>query len=126
MASNLSKVKEFHEAANLDVAQPLNSSRIGLRARLIEEECWELEDELTAFTYEPDSFSPEDCLKELADVLYVVYGTAVTFGWDLEEAFNRVHESNMTKIKNGSIETRSDGKINKGPNYRPPVLSDLV
>ena len=66
-------------------------------------------------------------LKELADVLYVTYGYALTFGFDLDEAFRRVHASNMSKVDaNGYPIVRSDGKIMKGDNYREPDLSDLV
>jgi hypothetical protein len=45
----------------------------------------------------------------------------------LDEAFNRVHESNMSKLDNdGKPIIREDGKILKGPNYKAPDLSDLV
>ena len=41
-----------------------------------------------------------DCLKELADLVYVCYQYAENLGWDLDEALDRVHNSNM--IKHGS------------------------
>lgn len=45
----------------------------------------------------------------------------------LLEAFKRVHESNMSKLgEDGKPIRRSDGKIIKGPNYKPPVLTDLI
>lgn len=45
----------------------------------------------------------------------------------IDEAFLRVHASNMSKLgEDGKPIRRSDGKIQKGPNYKPPVLSDLV
>lgn len=49
-----------------------------------------------------------------------------TYGEDvLEEAFKRVHASNMSKLVDGKPIRRDDGKIMKGPNYKPPVLDDL-
>ena len=39
-----------------------------------------------------------DCLKELADLVYVCYQYAENMGWFLDEALNRVHESNMSKL----------------------------
>lgn len=50
------------------------------------------------------------------------------FEWDtIHEAFNRVHESNMSKLDdNGQPIRRDDGKILKGPNYQAPNLNDLV
>ena len=69
----------------------------------------------------------QDCLKELADLVYVCYQYAVNMGWDLDEAMHRVHESNMSKLdENGNPVLREDGKVLKGPNYKPPNLEDLV
>ena len=68
----------------------------------------------------------EDCLKELADLVYVCYQYAENMGWFLDEALNRVHESNMSKLdEDGKPIYRDDGKVLKGPNYKPPDLSDL-
>jgi len=68
-----------------------------------------------------------DTLKELTDVLYVVYQYAECRGWDIDEAYRRVHHSNMSKIgPDGRVLYREDGKVLKGPNYRPPDLRDLV
>ena len=69
----------------------------------------------------------EDCLKELADLVYVCYQYAANMNWDLDEALHRVHESNMSKLdENGKPIYREDGKVLKGPNYAPPNLEDLV
>jgi predicted HAD superfamily Cof-like phosphohydrolase len=51
-----------------------------------------------------------------------LYGRAV-----FEEAFARVHASNMSKRgPKGEIERHPWGKIAKGPFYQPAVLHDLV
>ena len=68
-----------------------------------------------------------DCLKELADLVYVAYQYAENLGWDLDEALNRVHLSNMTKLgEDGQPIRREDGKILKSNKYQPPILTDLV
>ena len=68
-----------------------------------------------------------DCLKELADLVYVCYQYAANQGWDLDEALDRVHKSNMSKLdEDGKPIFRKDGKVLKGPNYAPPNLEDLV
>lgn len=68
-----------------------------------------------------------DCLKELADLVYVCFQYAENLRWDLDEALNRVHQSNMSKLgEDGKPIRREDGKILKGPNYKEPILSDLV
>ena len=70
---------------------------------------------------------PANCLKELADLVYVCYQYAANMGWDLDEAMHRVHESNMSKLDEyGKPIYREDGKVLKGPNYKPPHLEDLV
>ena len=71
--------------------------------------------------------SRADCLKELADLVYVCYQFAMNMGWDLDEALNRVHASNLSKLgEDGKPVRREDGKVLKGPDYEPPTLTDLV
>ncbi len=66
-------------------------------------------------------------LKELADLVYVIYGYANVKGWDLDEAVYRIHSSNMSKLDDeGKPIKRDDGKVLKGPNYKEPNLEDLV
>ena len=70
---------------------------------------------------------PEAALKELADLVYVCFQYAANMGWDLDEALHRLYESNMSKLdKEGKPIRREDGKILKGPNYKPPNLIDLI
>ena len=68
----------------------------------------------------------EHALKELADLVYVCYQYAESMGWFLDEALDRVHKSNMSKLgDDGQPIYREDGKVLKGPNYKPPTLEDL-
>ncbi len=68
-----------------------------------------------------------ETLKELADLVYVCYQYAENMNWFLDEALNRVHESNMSKLdEDGKPIYREDGKVLKGPNYKPPNLEDLI
>ena len=69
----------------------------------------------------------EEELKELADLVYVCFQFAENMEWDLEEALQRVHKSNMSKLGiDGKPIRREDGKVLKGPNYTKPHLTDLV
>lgn len=84
-------------------------------------------DTRTLFCTKLKGCDTEHLLKELADLAYVIYGTAEAFGWDLDEAVKRVHESNMTKLgADGKPVYREDGKVMKGPGYKEPYLGDLV
>ena len=68
----------------------------------------------------------EHALKELADLVYVCYQYAENMGWFLDEALDRVHQSNLSKLNEESNPIyREDGKVLKGPNYKPPTLEDL-
>ena len=68
----------------------------------------------------------EEALKELADLVYVCYQYAENMGWFLDEALDRVHKSNMSKLgEDGKPIYREDGKVLKGPNYKLPTLTDL-
>ena len=68
-----------------------------------------------------------DALKELADLVYVCYQYDENMGWFLDEALDRVHLSNMSKLdEDGKPIYREDGKVLKGPNYAPPDLTDLT
>jgi NTP pyrophosphatase (non-canonical NTP hydrolase) len=65
-------------------------------------------------------------LKELADLVFVCYQYAIARNWNLDTAMKRVFESNMSKFVDGKPLRREDGKILKGPDYKPPFLDDLV
>lgn len=65
-------------------------------------------------------------LKEMTDVQYTLSGLAETFGLDLEIAYRRTHASNMSKALPDGPTYDANGKVQKGPNYKPPYLGDLV
>jgi predicted HAD superfamily Cof-like phosphohydrolase len=61
--------------------------------------------------------------QELADVVYIAYGTALTYGIDLDAVIAEVHRANMSKLDaNGRPLYRADGKVAKGPRYQPPDI----
>lgn len=135
--SNFDMVKEFHQTFNKipDPQYPTIPSpeNIILRMRLM---CEELQETLKELGYEVvfelnaiPGFLPSTDMdlskvaKELADLLYVVYGTAAAIGIDVDTVFAEVHRSNMSKVgENGKPIYRDDGKVLKGPNYTPPNI----
>jgi predicted HAD superfamily Cof-like phosphohydrolase len=124
--SNFKKVREFHEAFGMtvnDEPNPNNPLRgeLDLRFKLIHEEFNEL---MEAILTKNDI---NEITKELADLLYVVYGTGVSMGVDLDKAFDLVHQSNMSKLDDdGKPIYREDGKVLKSHNYRPPDLTEVT
>lgn len=112
-------VAEFHETFDIAVETvprvPDEATR-SLRVRLIQEEFGELQEALG----QRDAAA---VAKELADLLYVVYGTAVSFGIDMEPVFREVHRSNMSKIGGHK---RADGKWVKPPTYSPARIEPIL
>lgn len=126
------KLKECHSAMECAINEPLSSELLDLRYKLLDEELSELKIEIDNLQQElkttgkTTTQTRSKLLKELADLQYVLTGMATSFGLPLEEAFNRVHTSNMSKLVDGKPIKRADGKFLKGPNYHPPFLDDLA
>lgn len=129
------QLTEFHKAFGhpVGVEEP-TGDLLTLRASLIREEAYEASEAFHNLTSVIElNFQDlvparkQELLKELADCLYVVFGAAVALGLPIQEAFNRVHKSNMSKLgPDGKPLYREDGKVLKGLNYKAPDLSDLV
>lgn len=117
-------LREFHEAFGLILTKrptlDLPADLVSLRLGLIEEEVCELAVALR-------SRSLVKAADALADIVYVTYGAALTFGIDLDAVLLEVHRSNMSKLgPDGRPVLRPDGKVLKGPNYRPPEIAELL
>ena len=68
-----------------------------------------------------------EILDAIVDSIYVLIGMAVAFGFDLQGAFDEVQRSNMSKLgADGKPLYREDGKVLKGPNFRPPQLEKYI
>lgn len=117
--TNYEKVKQFMEAFGQEVparATFPDEETMQLRLKLIAEEVAEF----------AESVQEQDIVnasKELADILYVVYGAGLAMGINLDQVFHDVHNSNMSKLgADGKPVYREDGKVIKGPNYTKPDL----
>jgi predicted HAD superfamily Cof-like phosphohydrolase len=122
-ASNADKVRVFHDAIGVSTpARPtlLTPERYTLRRDLIEEELLEW---ITANSA-GDIVEVADAL---ADLLYVVYGTAHEYGLPIDAIFAEVHRSNMTKFNSdGTIPRRADGKALKAATWEPPRIKEIL
>ena len=118
------QAKEFRSTYGIENSPSL-PSRIKQKNLIVEEFKEFLESEGMLFRNNP--VFPAEALKELADLVYVCYQYAENMNWFLDEALDRVHKSNMSKLdEDGHPIYRDDGKVLKGPNYKPPNLTDLV
>jgi len=118
------QAREFREVYQIQNSTSATARR-GQKNLIVEEFKEFLEAEGHVFRDNPQLKA--ECLKELADLVYVCYQYAENMNWDLDEAMHRVHESNMSKLDEyGKPIFREDGKVLKGPRYKPPNLEDLV
>lgn len=118
------QVGEFHRAYDLPLREVptanVGADQVELRQALIEEEVGEL----AAAARAGDLIGVADAL---ADIVYVAYGTAHVYGIDLDAVLDEVHSSNMTKLgADGRPVRRADGKVLKGPDYRPPNIAAVI
>lgn len=93
-----------------------------LYARLIQEEFNEW---LRSTILEDPS---QDQLKELSDLVYVIYGYANARGWNLDKAVGKVHMNNLGRCiqPDGTVKRREDGKIMKNKDYPKVDLTDCL
>jgi predicted HAD superfamily Cof-like phosphohydrolase len=114
-----SMVEEFHRVFDILIQRApgaIDERTRVLRERLIHEEFEELKEAMG--TQDLSAIA-----KELADLLYVVYGTAVSYGIDMEPVFREVHRSNMSKVGGHK---REDGKWVKPATYSPARIEPIV
>ena len=118
------QAKEFRTQYNLKSSQ--TKGKRSYQKNLIVEEFKEFL-EAEGMLFRENIVFEAEALKELADLVYVCYQYAENMGWLLDEALDRIHKSNMSKLDTeGNPIYREDGKVLKGPNYKPPTLTDLV
>ncbi len=121
--TNFEKVGLFMTTFGQEVKKKpsLSTDKINnLRIKLIDEELNELK----------EAISKKD-LKEVADaltdILYVTYGAGHAFGINLDDCFEEVQKSNMSKLgDDGRPIYNQDGKVMKGPNYFKPNLEKFL
>ena len=121
--TNVEKVGYFMKTFGQEVkTKPgLSTEKINkLRVSLINEELEEFKEAIK-----------NNDLKEVADaltdILYVTYGAGHAFGINLDNCFDEVQQSNMSKLGDDGKPIYNDkGKVMKGPNYFKPNLTQFV
>ncbi len=119
MIDEQAMVEEFHRTFDIVVREAptvVDGRTRELRIRLLQEEFEELKDAL-------EKEELPSIAKEIADLLYVAYGTAVSYGLDMDPVFREVHRSNMSKV--GGYK-REDGKWVKPATYSPARIEPIL
>jgi len=78
-----------------------------------------------------DACKSEDVVEiadAVVDMMYILYGIILSHGLSdvIFDMFEEVHKSNMSKLENGKVLRRNDGKIMKGSEYFRPNLKQYL
>ena len=121
--SNFQSVKLFMQTFGQEVKSKSEfpSERITkLRYNLIKEE-------LDEFSEAVKNKDLKEVADSLTDILYVTYGAGHAFGINLDECFEEVQKSNMSKLDEDRKPIYNEqGKVMKGPKYFKPDLSKFI
>ena len=124
MKKQLESVKEFHDTfalGNHEMPTLIEESDCNLRHSLMAEE-----------NNEYLEACRENNLAEIADALgdqmYILCGTILKHGMQhiIEQVFDEIHRSNMSKLQDGKPVYREDGKVLKGDGYFKPDLKQFM
>ena len=116
-------VKEFHEIYSVPMRDSPGLPPLlirNLRKSLIMEEALEIYEAIIR----DDIIEIAD---GLADLVYILYGTALAYGIPLDDVIEEVHRSNLTKLgEDGKPIYSEHGKVTKGPNFEPPNIQKVL
>lgn len=118
------QVGEFHAACDQPVFDEAKACQFSedkkLRLDLLEEEF----NEYKEAERNGDIVGVADAL---ADMLYIICGTAHAYNIPILDVFNEVHKTNMEKVgSDGKVKRREDGKILKPEGWQPPQLKKII
>ena len=117
MADRIDLVKKFHKKYKVPISKKpllIPKDRFDLRFKLMKEEVEE-------YLIGAERGDLENVAKELADILYAVYGTVLEHGFQdiFDKIFFEVHRSHMSK-------DYSKCKMLKGKNYFEPNIKKFL
>ncbi len=116
-------VRQFHETYGVriqDEAGLPSGDRRNLRVEILREEFYE-------YRVAEGHDDLVEIADAMADMLYIIHGTALEYGIPLDAVVAEVHRSNMSKLgTDGKPVYREDGKVLKGPNYFKPDIAGVL
>lgn len=143
MPDLMGDIRAFHEKFSLiydGFPRQLPSDLLDFRVKFMREELTEYTDDSNALaahllTDATDTANVTHLLEKqldaIVDLIYVALGTAYLqgFGYDFNEAWRRVHDANMKKVRalrEADSKRGSTYDVIKPPGWEPPSHTDLV
>lgn len=122
MKTMFEMVRDFHTAFG---------QRVGTRPMLPDYQERELrmklmKEEVNEYNKAEDNNDITNLAVELADIIYIACGTAVSYGIPLDDVFNAIHTANMNKLVDGKVIRREDGKIKKPDGWQPADIAGIL
>lgn len=125
MTNFVEDIKDFHKKFQLEYKGPPRR----LPVELMKFRFDFMKEELEEYTLADAVDDKAGMLDALVDLLYVAFGTAHLHGFDIQKAWNRVHEANMKKVRALREDDSKRGStydVVKPSGWKAPDLSDLV
>lgn len=128
-------LKQFHDTFSPQQRNDSLVEKIERRRRLVQEEYQEVMQALEEFHAIMTSSTPNgnaynakaELASELADLLYVVYGTAEELDIPIIDVFHAIHNANMRKVwDDGEVHRNEFGKVIKPPNFEKANIREVL
>lgn len=116
-------IAQFNEGADNKTFQEGGS--VGMHITCFGEELSEFNEAMAAYVANPAPHTRAAMIKEWADVQVTLSNLSWFFSFDAEEAYNRVAANNLTKLVDGKLIKREDGKVLKPEGYQKPDMGGL-
>jgi len=131
MKKQIEQVKEFNKVFGITDVKPY------LRYDMIAEELDEYfsaSHKVQIYNLEDGSHKAERVVEPIeqadaiGDMLYLLFGAVIDAGLEdkIESILDEIHRSNMSKIEDGVVLRRADGKVLKGKNYFKPNIKQIL
>ena len=126
MKKQIEQVKEFNKVFGITDVEP------HLRCNMIHEELFEyfnsnykLNKGTGNLELNIDKVEQADAI---GDMLYLLFGAVIDAGLEdkIEPILDEIHRSNMSKIEDGVVLRREDGKVLKGKYYFKPNINAIL
>jgi predicted HAD superfamily Cof-like phosphohydrolase len=118
-------LREFHTLAGLTLP---TSPTLDISAEFVSDEVRQgmLDSEVQELRDAVASGNLVEIADAIADSVYVLVGTAVTYGIPFDAVLAEVHRSNLTKVLPDGPVIDGKGKVVKGPHYEPPRIAEVL
>ena len=122
MKKQIEQVKEFNKVFGVKDVSP------ELRYDMIAEELDEYFESFHDNQYNVIDADKVEQADAIGDMLYLLFGAVIDAGLEdkIEAIFDEIHKSNLSKLEDGKVLRRADGKVLKGKNYFKPNIKAIL